>query len=132
MKFLKSTLAMVALFAIASVNAKQTAKQTQSTTQRMAPAEPIMKPVTQPTVQPVRDPLNEFPGAKNVTDEEKQAYIILGVQQGASKAAIKKAYHILARKWHPDRWSSASIEDRDYAKRVFQIVQNAYDYLENK
>ena len=29
-------------------------------------------------------------------------YIILGINESASQAEIKKAFHIMARKYHPD------------------------------
>jgi hypothetical protein len=76
-----------------------------------------------------RDPLDEFPGAKNAINKFQQAYIILGLEQGADSSAIKKAYRILALKWHPDKWASASVADQEHAKRVFQVIHDAYEYL---
>ena len=62
MKFLKSTMAIVALLAIVSVNAKQTAKQGQYTTQTQTG----MRPATQPTINPIIQPVIQ-PEAKPVT-----------------------------------------------------------------
>lgn len=53
-------------------------------------------------------------------------YTILGVSRGASQAEIKKAYHKLARQYHPDLHP----DDKD-AQRKFQQVQAAYDVLKD-
>ena len=31
-------------------------------------------------------------------------YVLLGMPRGASTSEIKKAYHKLSLKWHPDKW----------------------------
>eukprot|EP00793_Prasinoderma_coloniale_P001184 PRCOL_00006175-RA len=53
-------------------------------------------------------------------------YEELGVPRGADAAAIKKAYHALAKKYHPD----ANGGDAEAAAR-FQDVQRAYDCLKD-
>ena len=49
-------------------------------------------------------------------------YKVLGINRNASEADIQKAYHQLARKYHPD----LNPDDQN-AKRRFQKVQRAFD-----
>lgn len=35
---------------------------------------------------------------------EDDFYALLGVPRGASASEIKKSYHKLSLKWHPDKW----------------------------
>src|SRR5919109_329692 len=51
-------------------------------------------------------------------------YIVLGVQQGASDAEIKRAYRRLARRYHPD----INPGDQAAAARFHQILE-AYETL---
>jgi len=55
----------------------------------------------------------------------KDYYNILGVDKGASEAEIKKAYHKLAIKWHPDKNSSPEAEEK------FKEIAEAYEVLAN-
>ena len=52
-------------------------------------------------------------------------YEILGVARGANATEIKKAYRVLARKYHPDVNKESGAEDR------FKEVQKAYEILSN-
>lgn len=54
---------------------------------------------------------------------EKNPYTILGIQQGASKDAIKKAYRVMARKHHPDAPGG------NHEK--FQEIQEAYEQIKS-
>ena len=54
-------------------------------------------------------------------------YKILGVDRSASEDEIHKAYRKLARKYHPDL-----TDDKEFAKRQFQQVQQAYDVLSDE
>lgn len=54
---------------------------------------------------------------------EEDYYKVLGVERSASASAIKKAYHALAAKYHPD----ANPDKR--AKQRFQQIQKAYEVL---
>ena len=53
------------------------------------------------------------------------AYDILGLEPGADAGAIKKAYHKIAREWHPD------VSKHKDAKDVFAHVARAYEILTN-
>lgn len=53
----------------------------------------------------------------------RDPYSILGVSQNASEDEIKKAYRILAKKYHPDVNKDAGAEDR------FIEIQNAYESI---
>lgn len=54
-------------------------------------------------------------------------YVVLGVSRDASPEELKKAYHRLSRRYHPDRGLNTPEE---VAK--FQLVQEAYRTLSNK
>jgi DnaJ domain len=79
----------------------------------------------QPKQTQQKNPIDEFPGAKNITDKYQRSLLILGVQEGANAQDIKKAYYKLALKWHPDKHPA----NTTYAKEVFQLIQDAYEYL---
>ena len=52
-------------------------------------------------------------------------YKILGISPGASQEEIKKAYRVLARKYHPDVNKEPGAEDR------FRKINEAYRVLMN-
>ncbi|XP_023077676.1 dnaJ homolog subfamily B member 7 [Piliocolobus tephrosceles] len=54
-------------------------------------------------------------------------YEVLGVQRYASPEDIKKAYHKVALKWHPDK----NPENKEAAERKFKEVAEAYEVLSN-
>ena len=56
---------------------------------------------------------------------QKDFYKILGLQKGASKDMVKKAYRKLAMKYHPDRNNSKN------AEKLFIRINEAYAYLTN-
>lgn len=56
----------------------------------------------------------------------KDYYRILGVKRNASQEEIKKAYRILAKKYHPD-----SSGNKDEMKKIFQEITEAYKVLSN-
>eukprot|EP00672_Neobodo_designis_P028046 CAMPEP_0174835730 /NCGR_PEP_ID=MMETSP1114-20130205/5563_1 /TAXON_ID=312471 /ORGANISM="Neobodo designis, Strain CCAP 1951/1" /LENGTH=358 /DNA_ID=CAMNT_0016069683 /DNA_START=103 /DNA_END=1179 /DNA_ORIENTATION=- len=55
----------------------------------------------------------------------KDYYAILGVPRDASASQIKKAYHMLALKYHPDK----NPDSREEAEKKFKEVSEAYDVL---
>jgi curved DNA-binding protein CbpA len=52
-------------------------------------------------------------------------YSVLGVPRDADAAAVRKAYHDLAMKWHPDKNPS----NKDLAQAKFQEIVAAYEIL---
>jgi len=54
------------------------------------------------------------------------AYQILGLNAGATKAQIKAAYRKLANKYHPDRNPAPAAEE------LFKLVKEAYEFLSKK
>lgn len=56
----------------------------------------------------------------------KDYYKILGVKRDASEADIKKAYRVLARKYHPDVSKESNAEEK------FKEVAEAYEVLKDK
>ena len=62
--------------------------------------------------------------ANEHTRREKLARKILGLDENAGLAEIKKAYWLLAMKYHPDK----NPGDRE-SLRKFQNIRNAYEFL---
>ncbi len=60
-------------------------------------------------------------------------YEILGVPEDATDAAIKEAYHALARQYHSDRFQSKDLSDevREKSGRLFTYITGAYTTLSN-
>ncbi|MFP3020084.1 MAG: ankyrin repeat domain-containing protein [Wolbachia sp.] len=56
----------------------------------------------------------------------KEAFKVLGLSESASTEEIKKAYHELALKWHPDKWSDKSQEEQKTATEKFKEISVAY------
>ncbi|CAK7347209.1 unnamed protein product [Dovyalis caffra] len=58
--------------------------------------------------------------------KERNYYEILGVSENASREDIKKAFHLLAKKYHPDANTNSPT-----AKRKFQEIREAYETLQD-
>ena len=57
-------------------------------------------------------------------------YAILKVPKDASDRKVKKAYHAMAKKWHPDKNRQAGQEERlAKAERNFKLIARAYEVL---
>ncbi len=56
---------------------------------------------------------------------ERDYYEVLGIEKGASKDEIRKAYRRLAMKYHPDR----NADKKEEAEEKFKEVQKAYEVL---
>lgn len=72
----------------------------------------------------------------DIQKEEKKAkrkdlYKILDVKSSASDQEIRKAYRLLAGKWHPDK-NTGSTEQVEYAEKMFKDVTEAYSILSDK
>jgi curved DNA-binding protein CbpA len=54
------------------------------------------------------------------------------VQTKATQDEIKKAYKKLAMKWHPDRNSSGTEEEKAKADKMIKEINEAYSVLSDK
>ena len=55
----------------------------------------------------------------------KTYYEVLGLDQNCSSADIKRAYHLLARKYHPD----VTLMEKSYASYMMGALSEAYNVL---
>lgn len=60
---------------------------------------------------------------------EENYYDILGVSKSATDEEIKSAYRKLAKKYHPDLYSSKPEEERKSAEETFKKINHAYQVL---
>ena len=58
----------------------------------------------------------------------KDPYSVLGVQPTATDAEIKKAYHALARKYHPDKYRDSDLAE--LANEKMQEINAAYEEIQ--
>ena len=76
---------------------------------------------------------NQFIKTKTSSKKYSQKIIdsfnILGVKPGVGVADIKTAYRKLAKEYHPDKLTGMSDGIKDLAKEKFQMIQEAYEYL---
>ena len=61
--------------------------------------------------------------------DNRSAEEVLGVQPGASKAEVTKAYKNLRSRYHPDKYAHMSEQFRNEAAEEFKAIQNAYERL---
>ena len=61
--------------------------------------------------------------------DAQDPYTVLGIQPGASQGEIRKAYHDLCKKYHPDRVNHLGSEFRDLAHKMFINIKIAYKTL---
>lgn len=64
--------------------------------------------------------------------DNKDLYAILGVSKNASDAEIKSAYRNLAKKYHPDKFSTAPEAEKKDAENKMKDVNHAYSVLSDK
>lgn len=62
---------------------------------------------------------------KNTFTSRTEACRYLGISENASENEIKRAYHLMAKKYHPD-----ANPDRN-TNEYYIMIQRAYEYLEN-
>lgn len=65
-------------------------------------------------------------------DNNKDYYKILGINRNADQEEISKAYKKLCMKWHPDRWVSATEDERKNAEEKFKEVNEANSILSDE
>ncbi|GMJ11201.1 DNA J protein A69 [Hibiscus trionum] len=73
----------------------------------------------------VPPPSSSFTPATGINGEQNH-YTVLGVARNASSADIKRAYRLLARKFHPD------VSKDSRASEVFMTIRHAYEVLSNE
>ena len=61
--------------------------------------------------------------------QKRDYYEVLGISKGASEDEIKKAYRKAAMKYHPDKFSNASEQEKKDAEEKFKEVNEAYQVL---
>lgn len=64
--------------------------------------------------------------------EDKNYYEILGVAKEASQDEIKKAFRTLSLKWHPDKFSNKTEDERKDAEEKFKEISEAYAVLSDE
>ena len=65
-------------------------------------------------------------------DDTDAAYRILEISSDASNEEVKKAYHKMAAKHHPDKVSYLGPEVQENAKKKFQKILDAYTKIKNE
>ena len=68
-------------------------------------------------------------GAYNTDSQGKDPYKVLGLEHGATKEDVKKAYRRLAMKYHPDKVANMSQDIQDNAARQFREINAAYEEI---
>jgi len=64
--------------------------------------------------------------------DTESAYKILEISRDASDEEVKKAYHKMAIKFHPDKVSHLGEDVQKAAKEKFQELQNAYEQIKKE
>lgn len=58
------------------------------------------------------------------------AWDCLGLDEGANKSQIRRAYHRKSLEWHPDKWSSAeTVGLRARVEQIYALITHAYNDL---
>jgi len=61
--------------------------------------------------------------------DARDPYTVLGIPPGSSKEEIRRAYHDLSKKYHPDMVNHLGAEFRDLAHKKFIDIRKAYETL---
>ena len=62
-----------------------------------------------------------------MAEQKRDYYEVLGVDRNADDAALKKAYRVLAKKYHPDNYAGSPLAD--LANEKMKEVNEAYDTI---
>jgi DnaJ like chaperone protein len=76
---------------------------------------------------------NDFESIKAMFyDESDAAYKILEIAKEATDDEVKKAYRVMAKKYHPDKLQDLGPEHINGAQEKFQSIQSAYEKIKNE
>jgi hypothetical protein len=89
--------------------------------ERLGRSAPVVPPVRVPEPQVDHDEIF----ATGQLQEKASHYAMLGVSRIASDVEIKKAFHKLSMRWHPDK----NPEEKTKAELIFMAVRDAYECL---
>lgn len=67
--------------------------------------------------------------SKSYDSKTVQYLNVLGLKAGVDKSEIKNAYRTLAKEFHPDKLTGMSDGIKKLAEEKFQVIQEAYEYL---
>lgn len=81
------------------------------------------------TVEPEAEPVETLESFLARLEGTSDHYQILGVSRHDSSDQIKKAYHSLARRYHPDRFHQADAQLRNQIESAFARVAQAHEVL---
>ena len=65
-------------------------------------------------------------------NSNKNYYEILGIDKNASEKEISKAFKKMSLKWHPDRWSTGTEEEKKIAEEKFKEINEAYETIKKQ
>lgn len=63
---------------------------------------------------------------------KRDYYEVLGISKDSSEAEVKKAYHKLALKYHPDRYAGKPESEKKAAEEKFKEINEAHSVLSDK
>ena len=63
------------------------------------------------------------------SEELNELYSELGLTPDASDKEVKHAYRVMAKRYHPDRYSSASDDERRNVTARFRNITDAYELI---
>lgn len=65
-------------------------------------------------------------------NKKKDHYEVLGISRDASEVEVKKAYHKLALKYHPDRYAGKPESEKKAAEEKFKEINEAHSVLSDQ
>jgi len=71
----------------------------------------------------------DSPNSHPTNDDLEEAYSLLGLEPGASKPDIKRAFRRVSREWHPDQLEGMAGELKSFATKRMQQITRAYQLV---
>jgi len=101
---------------------------------KMAAQKPSAPPVQpQTTAQDGQETIREIKRMARLVTESKDDYEILGIGPAATQAEVKRAYHRLAKKYHPDRHQQgADAKTIACLGSIFARIRQAYEAIKDR